>query len=424
MVVVDQPDVHTVRLGGVADLRRPAGHPGQDRVEERVVDDLHTATGQPCGHLLGAAMHPPRDRGQPIGTVIARVHRRHHRQQHLRGADIACRLVPPDVLFAGLQRQSVRRGPVGVERHSDEATGQLSGVLGVHGEIAGVRSPESHWHTESLGAAECDVGSDLAGRRDERHGEQVGADCDQRTTVVCLRDHVAPVDDGAAGARQLGDDPEELAFRQALPEVGLDDFDAERLGASGQHGGGLRVNVAVDDQPVRRPAHRPVHQGHRLGGRGALVEHRRVGDLESGEVTDHGLEVQQRLEPALADLRLIRRVSGVPRRVLKYVAAQHRWGQRVEVALPDHRHRDGVGVGERPQFCQRLVFGGRRRELIQTGCHLIRGQRVEDARGQRLVGELVERTHTDGRQHGGDGVGVRSDMARGEGERVVSRDKH
>ena len=206
-------------------------------------------------------------------------------------------------------------------------------------------------------------------------------------------------------------------------EVGRDDFDAERLGASGQHGGGLPVNVAVNDQPVRRSAHRPVHQGHRLGGCGALVEHRGVGDLESGEVTDHGLEVQQRLEPALADLRLIRRVGGVPRRALKYVAAQHRWGERVEVALPDHRHRDGVGVGERPQFCQRLVLGGGRRELIQTGRHLIRVQRVEDACGQRLVGELVERTHTDGREHGRDGVGVRSDMARGEGEWFVRRSR-
>ena len=47
-----------VRLGGVADLRRLAGHPGQDRVEERVVDDLHTATGQPCGHRAGTADAP------------------------------------------------------------------------------------------------------------------------------------------------------------------------------------------------------------------------------------------------------------------------------------------------------------------------------------------------------------------------------
>ena len=221
-------------------------------------------------------------------------------------------------------------------------------MLGVHGQVTGVWPAESHWHTESLGAAERDVGAELARRGDQRQSEQVGPDCDECAAFMGLRDQRAPVDDRAAGARQLDDDPEELAIGQALPEVGGDDLDAERLGAGGQHGGSLAVHVDIDGQPVRRPAHGAMQQGHRLGGSGALVEHRGVGDLEPGEVTHHGLEVQQRLEPALADLRLIRRVGGVPRRILKNVAAQHRWGERVEVALPDHRHRDGVGVGERP----------------------------------------------------------------------------
>ena len=57
---------------------------------------------------------------------------------------------------------------------------------------------------------------------------------------------------------------------------------------------------------------------------------------------DHRLEVQQRLEPALADLRLVRRVRGVPGRVLQHVAADHRRGERAVVAQADHRARDGV----------------------------------------------------------------------------------
>jgi hypothetical protein len=40
-----------------------------------------------------------------------------------------------------------------------------------------------------------------------------------------------------------------------------------------------------------------------------LVQQRRPGHGEPGEVADHGLEVQQRLEPALRDLRLVRRVA-------------------------------------------------------------------------------------------------------------------
>ena len=204
-----------------------------------------------------------------------------------------------------------------------------------------------------------------------------------------------------------------------MAQIGGDDLDAQRLGAGGEHGCGLPVHVGVHGQPVRRATHRPVHQRHRLGGRGAFVEHRRVGNLQPGEVGDHGLEVQQRLEPALADLGLIRGVGGVPGGVLKYVAAQHRWRQRVEVALPDHRHRDGVGVGQRTQLRQCLLLGGGLRQVIQPGGDTVGGQRVEDARRKRLVGEFVERSHADGLEHRRNGIGVRADVAIGEVGLVV-----
>ena len=292
-------------------------------------------------------------------------------------------------------------------------------MLGVHREVAGVRSAESHWHTETLGAAERDVGADVAGRGDQRQRQQVGADRDQRAALVRGGHQLGPVDRRTAGAGQLRDHPEEVAVGQACAKVGGDDLDAKRLGAGGQDRGGLAVHVGVDGQPVRRPAHRPVHQRHRLGGGGALVEHRGVGDLESGQVGDHRLEVQQRLEAALADLRLVRGVGGVPGGVLKYVAAQHRWRQRVEVALPDHRHGDGVGVGHGAQFGQRFLLAGGRQQLIQPGRDAVVGQRVEDACGQRLVGQFVERTHADGLEHRRDGIGIRSDVAIGEVGLVV-----
>ena len=53
---------------------------------------------------------------------------------------------------------------------------------------------------------------------------------------------------------------------------------------------------------------------------------RRAGRRSAGEVGHDGLEVEQRLEPALADLRLVRRVGGVPGRVLQHVAADDRRG--------------------------------------------------------------------------------------------------
>ena len=198
-------------------------------------------------------MHPVRDRGQPVRTVIAGVHRGDHRKQHLRGADVAGGLVAADVLLAGLQRQPEGRRAVGVYGHADQPARQLPGMLGVHREVARMRAAETHWHTETLGAAERDVGTDVAGRGDQRQRKQVGAHRDQCAALVCLIDQSTPVIDASAGAGKLRDDPEEVAVGQAGAEVGGDDLDAKRFGTGGEHGRGLAVHVGVDYQPVRAP---------------------------------------------------------------------------------------------------------------------------------------------------------------------------
>src|ERR1700753_2101462 len=63
--------------------------------------------------------------------------------------------------------------------------------------------------------------------------------------------------------------------------------------------GSARVGRVVD--PERGALLLGVAEAHvhRLGGGGRLVEQRRVGHRQRGEVFDHLLEVDQRLEPAL-----------------------------------------------------------------------------------------------------------------------------
>ena len=96
---------------------------------------------------------------------------------------------------------------------------------------------------------------------------------------------------------------------------------------------------------------------HPLDDRGALVEHRRVRGVEPGEVGDHRLEVDERLEPALRDLGLVRRVRRVPARVLEHVALDDRGRDRAVVAEADHRRAHGVLLGERAQLGERLALG-------------------------------------------------------------------
>ena len=74
------------------------------------------------------------------------------------------------------------------------------------------------------------------------------------------------------------------------------------------------------------------------------------------KVDDHRLEVEQGLEPALGDLRLVRRVLRVPARVLEDVALDHRRRDAVVVAHPDERTEHLVASGHVLQLDQQLVL--------------------------------------------------------------------
>ena len=123
------------------------------------------------------------------------------------------------------------------------------------------------------------------------------------------------------------------------------------------HRDGLRQRVGVDH--VHRAAWLLDARRARVIASAAavrLVEHRRVRRGQPGQVGDHGLEVQQRLQPALADLRLVRRVGRVPGRVLQHVAPDHRraCGCRSSPARSSTTgHR--VAGGERPQLGDHLA---------------------------------------------------------------------
>ena len=86
---------------------------------------------------------------------------------------------------------------------------------------------------------------------------------------------------------------------------------------------GLRQHVVGDVEHVRLRLADALQQRHRFGGGGGFVEQRRVRDREARQVDDHLLEVQQRFQTALRNLRLIRRVGRVPRRIFQHVAQDH-----------------------------------------------------------------------------------------------------
>ena len=95
-------------------------------VEVVAVHDGVAAVGGRLGEHPGASGDRLGDLPQPVRAVVHGVHRRHHGQQHLRGADVAGRLLAADVLLARLQREPVGGVPGRILRDADEPAGQLA----------------------------------------------------------------------------------------------------------------------------------------------------------------------------------------------------------------------------------------------------------------------------------------------------------
>ncbi len=107
--------------------------------------------------------------------------------------------------------------------------------------------------------------------------------------------------------------------------VADDDLDAQGSGAGADDVDGLGMaGLGDEDGAAVVLAFEAVAHGHGFGGGGAFVEQRGVGDVQAGEVGDHGLEIEQGFEAALGDFGLVRGVLGVPAGVFEDVALDDR----------------------------------------------------------------------------------------------------
>ena len=149
----------------------------------------------------------------------------------------------------------------------------------------------------------------------------------------------------AVGRRVLEEHAEDVCRREVERSRGspTTHLDAERLGAGLHHVDRLRMAVARRRRRRSRFAvETAVAQFIASAAAVALVEQRGVGDRQAGEVRDHRLEVEQRLEAALRDLGLVGRVLRVPARVLEDVALDHRRRDAAVVAHADEGAEDPV----------------------------------------------------------------------------------
>jgi hypothetical protein len=361
-----------------------------ERVEERFVADGVAELAQALREQSRGAVHVPGDAAQPLGAVVNGVHARHDGEQHLRGADVGGRLVAPDVLLARLQGHAERRVAVAVHGQADDAAGHLPLEAVARGEEGGVRAAVAERHAEALTVAHGHVGAPRARGLDQAEREQVARGHHVGTGGVGRLGGGPVVHHLTVGGGVLHEAAEHgLVERPRLMVTDLH-LQPHRHGAGLDDGNGLGMAAARDEEAAAVRAY-AREQHHRLGGGGALVEERGVGDLEARQVGDDGLVVEQCFEAALGDLGLVGCVLGVPGRILEHVALDHGGRDRVVVA---HAEKAAPHLVELRQFArplQQLCFGERGGQVERpVGANGV---------GDRLGHERVEAVGADGGEH-------------------------
>ena len=166
----------------------------------------------------------------------------------------------------------------------------------------------------------------------------------------------------AVGRRILHERAENGLVEFESSEIADLDFDAERFRARLDDFDRLRMTVVRDEKRFSSARDR-VTKRHRLGRGGRFIEQRSVGDIQRGQIGDHRLKIEQRFEPALRDLGLIRRVGRVPTGIFEDVALNHRRRDAIGVTRADKGARDFVFLRNRAQLGQRFGFRFRFRQI-------------------------------------------------------------
>mmetsp|Transcript_3300 Transcript_3300/g.11596 ORF Transcript_3300/g.11596 Transcript_3300/m.11596 type:complete len:853 (+) Transcript_3300:643-3201(+) len=383
-------DAVLVHLADVVVLSDSGGNDGSglalpdvdgDGVEEHLRPGLEAELLGSGGHDAGEAVDPPGDMPQAVGSVVHSVHGGDVGEQGLGGADVRGSLLPPDVLLAGLHGHAQRGVSVLVDAGSDDPSGHDPLVLVRGGQEGGVGSAVSHGHAEPLGGSDGDVRPQLSRRGEHGQGEQIGGHDDLGVHSMGGIDDRAVLVQGSVSGGVLQEHSAHVV--PAEVEVGLgghDALQAEPVRPGGAHGDGLGVALVRDEELWLLAVGHGTAHGHGLGGGGGLVEQRGVREGEPGEVGDHGLVVEQGLEPALGDLRLVGGVLSVPPGVLEQVPQDHGGGQGTIVPHADEVLVELVLGAELLHVREVLALGEGLGELAQ-----LEGPVLADVRRHRGV---------------------------------------
>ena len=294
------------------------------------------------------------------------------------------------------------RLPSRVDGLAGEPARHLADVLLAAREQADIRPAELQPDADRLALADDDVGAHLARRFDQPQRDRFGDHRDQqrprrvrrfgdRREVGDAAEDVGILDHDRAGlAVDAGDQPLGVGFGGQLGQRGI-----EHIAGEPRHGPGDVDVMRVQARRIRclGPPRDPPRHADRFPAGGRAVVHRGIGDLAAVQPRDLGLELEQHLQRALRDLRLVGRVAGQKLAALDDVVDARRHMVAIGAAAEEERHLAGdeVLAGQRRQLPLDRQFGRMVGQALDA---------VLESRGFRHVAEqLVDRAGADHGQH-------------------------
>ena len=382
-----------------------------DRIEKRGVVDAVAGVFEGLGEIGGVSVDALGDGAESLGAMINGIHRGHDGKENLGGADVTGRLVAADVLLAGLEREAQGGIASGVFRNSDKAAGEAALVFIAGREESGVGSAVAGRDAKALARTDHDIGPTFARRLQEGERQKVGGNDGEGADRVGTGDEFFQVANRAVGGWVLKEGCKDWFGGEVFGRAG-ENLDPKRFGAGLKNSEGLWMDMVGDENRIA--ALDVVTKRHRLGGSGGLVEQGGVGNLHPGEVANHRLEIQKRLETALRDLGLIGRVGGIPAGIFENVSSDH--GGRVRAVDADAKvvRGDFVLRHDRTEVSKGLFLGARGGELQVVF--------KPDRSGNGFVDQGVDGRHANSGAHGFDFLGVGADMAVGKCGHVETRE--
>jgi hypothetical protein len=257
---------------------------------------------------------------QTLRTVVNSVESRHVGKQSLSSADIAGSLLTTNVLLTSLESQTKSRLAETVLGNTNETARNLALVLLRCSEESSVGTTVAQRNTEALGVTDGDVGAKLSRRLEHGKSEKIGGRAEKSLLLMDNVSESLVVMNTTVGIGVLNQGSNKIAFNFANElgvvgeDIANDELNAEPLSSGLEDGDGLGVAVLGDDKDLLALALGGVshRHGHGLSSGGGFVENRGIGDIETSQIGDKSLEVEERLKTALADLSLIGGVACIP----------------------------------------------------------------------------------------------------------------